>query len=600
MNSLMLYKLKMKFFPPESRVELFKQTLYHRFVSTKLFVKWQLAKARQSYIKWRAEQVKKAPPETDSFELKPKVTFLLAIGPNDLNIAVATIRSIQNLRISNWEILLVAGGNGPVSLSFPPNVLGDPRLKPVFLDKSNRTKWLRYISGEFIVHCVAGDKFFDTLLDCFYQSINSFPSADAYYYDCEFKQDDSSRILPFFKPAKFSPELLLSVNYLSRSLIRKTSIENLLEKADQLLDLLNQEYCFLLQLFEEKAVFEHIPQVLITQSFQPTPNNEHLGKVVNSHLSKYGFNEVIVEKKATERRIRWKIGDPSIAIVIPTKNHYAGIKTLLDSIFSLTDYPNYSINLVDNASSEKEVSLYYSKLGKNQKVKIIHYDKTFNYSEAINLGVKSSDSELVLLLNNDMKVIDSQWLRELAQWALLPEIGVVGAKLLYANQTIQHAGLVIGLQGFMGHLYLNAPDHYYGLLGSVDWYRNVSAVTGACQMIRRSVFEELGGYDEEYQLLLSDIEFCLRAIKNGYRNLYNPFVSLIHYEGQSRGNRVPIKDIARAYEQLEEWLRHDDPYFSPNLTYTTIPQCQLEPLDHNDRYQRVKATRDMVLKQLKT
>lgn len=600
MNSINFYKLRLKFLPPESRAELFLRTLYHRFVSTKLLIKWQQAKARQSYTQWRAEQLKKGSPATGQMGLKPKVTFALAIGQNDLNQAVATIQSIQKLHISNWEILLITEGEGPLSLGFPPDVLGDPRLKPVILAPSNRTKWFGIISGEFIIHCVAGDIFFNTLISYFYRSLNSFPSADVYYYDCEFKQDNSSRILPFFKPAKLSPELLLSVNYLSRSLIRKASIEHLIEEADPLADLLDQEYRFINQLVEEKAVFEHIAQVLISQSLHPQANDELLGKMVNSHISKYGFNGVVVEKTATTRRIHWKTGEPSIAIVIPTKNHWTRLKTLLDSISSLTDYPNYSINLVDNGSSEKEVSRYYSELEKKPNVKIIHYDKEFNYSEAINLGVKSSDSELVLLLNNDMKVVDSQWLRELTQWALLPEVGVVGGKLLHTNKTIQHAGIVIGMQGFMGHLYLNAPDHYFGLLGSVDWYRNVSAVTGACQMMRRSVFIELGGYDEEYQLVFSDIQFCLRAIQKGYRNLYNPFVALIHYQGQSRGYQTPIKDIARAYEQWEEWLQHDDPYFSPNLTYTNIPQCQLESMDPNERYQRVVARRDMVLKQFKT
>jgi GT2 family glycosyltransferase len=196
-----------------------------------------------------------------------------------------------------------------------------------------------------------------------------------------------------------------------------------------------------------------------------------------------------------------------------------------------------------------------------------------------------------------MQVLQPDWLAELAQWALLPEIGVVGAKLLHANHTIQHAGIIIGMQGIVGHLYLNAPDHYYGLMGSVDWYRDVSAVTGACQMVRRSVFEELGGYDEEYQLVFSDIDFCLKAIKKGYRNLYDPFATLIHFEGQSRGYRTPINDLARAYE---EWLRKDDPYFSPNLTYTTIPRCQLGPADQNDRFKRMETRREMILKQIKS
>ena len=599
MNSIFFYKLSMKFLPPGSRAELFMRTLYHRFVSTRLFVKWQQAKARQSYTQWRAEQVKKGPPGASHLGLKPKITFALAVGQNDLNQAVATIHSIQKLPISNWEIQPIMGGVGPLSLVFPADVLGDPRLKPVILDPADRTKWLNLISGEFILHCVAGDIFFNTLLDYFYQSLNSFPSADVYYYDCEFKPDDSSRILPFFKPSKLSPELLLSVNYLSRSFIRKASIEHLIGKTGPLPDLLDQEYGLINQLVEEKAVFEHIAQVLINQALHPLTSDELLGKMVNSHIAKYGFKGVVVEQTAATRRIHWKTGEPAIAIVIPTKNHATRLKILLDSIFSLTDYPSYSINLVDNGSSEKEVSRYYAELEKKTNVRIIHYDKDFNYSEAINLGVKSSDSELVLLMNNDMKVVDSQWLRELSQWALLPEIGVVGGKLLHTHKTIQHAGIVIGMRGFMGHLYLNAPDHYFGLLGSVDWYRNVSAVTGACQMMRRSVFEELGGYDEEYQLVFSDIQFCLRAIQKGYRNLYDPFVSLIHDQGQSRGYQTPIKDIARAYEQWEEWLLLDDPYFSPNLTYMNIPRCQLESTDPSERYRRVIARRDMVLKQLK-
>jgi len=172
-----------------------------------------------------------------------------------------------------------------------------------------------------------------------------------------------------------------------------------------------------------------------------------------------------------------------------------------------------------------------------------------------------------------MEVIDPHWLAELAQWAMVPEIGVVGARLLRANHTIQHAGIIIGLNGYAGHIYLNAPEYYLGLFGSADWYRNFLAVTGACQMVRRDLFNEVGGYDGGFRLAFGDIDFCLRIHKKGYRNLYTPFVNLFHYEGKARGFDTPVEDIQRGYDKLDPYLYDNDQYYSPNLSYTRIPQC---------------------------
>ena len=138
-------------------------------------------------------------------------------------------------------------------------------------------------------------------------------------------------------------------------------------------------------------------------------------------------------------------------------------------------------------------------------------------------------------------------------------------------------GGFLGMNGFIGHLYLNAPEHYHGLAGSVNWYRNFYALTGACQAMRRELFQQVGGYDERFKLAFGDIDFCLRVINAGYRNLYNPHAELIHYEGGSRGYETPVKDILLGYEELGPWLKQDDPYFSPNLTYTPIPSCNFAP-----------------------
>ncbi len=256
--------------------------------------------------------------------------------------------------------------------------------------------------------------------------------------------------------------------------------------------------------------------------------------------------------------------------------------TVLEKIYSKsisehTQSSNYSIVIVDNGSDDQATLAYYEKISQQQNITIVPMTNPSTYSEAINLGVLGPRIEFVLLLNDDMVVQNDCWLEELSQWALRPEIGVVGAKLLRSNHTIQHAGIIMGLNGFAGHLYLNAPENYHGLLGSVDWYRNLLAVTGACQMVRRELFEAVGGYDEGYRLAFGDIDFCLRVHKLGYRNMVTPFASIFHYEGQTRGYTTPTSDILKGLKDMEQVLVDGDPYYSPHLTLTRIPKCDLSP-----------------------
>jgi len=231
----------------------------------------------------------------------------------------------------------------------------------------------------------------------------------------------------------------------------------------------------------------------------------------------------------------------------------------------------------------------------NPQVSIIPYPKPFNYSEAINLGVHESSSELVLLLNDDMAILDKIWLDELVQWTVKPEIGVVGAKLLRQNRTIQHAGIVIGLSGFAGHIYLNAPENYQGLLGSSNWCRNFLALTGACQMVRREVFNQVNGYDETYRLAFGDIDFCLKVFEKGYLNVYSPFARLLHFEGSTRGYETPIDDTRKGYARLETYLINGDPYFSPNLTNSRIPKCVNDIENKENQKQRIAARKKYYL-----
>jgi GT2 family glycosyltransferase len=593
MNSHRLYPWFAAVVPPGSRAELFFRSIYHRLIAARWINAWQQRRSRRSYRAWRKAHKGKVSRETVKIGQVPKVTFLLALTPARIEETSITVRSLLSQALPGWELLLLAEADPPEYSSLPANY-HDPRIKLVAGSGPAGLDILKSVSGDFVVCCSPGDLFFSDLLGSFHRRLAASPAAEVYFYDCEYRLDQSAGICPYFKPSSVFPELLVSVNYLSRSFIRKSSLEAFFPPADQYPGLLDREYFALLRLVKAGASFDHIPQVLVTQDYPMGGDPGSLSKMLGQFLFPGGSRAVTVESTGTARKIEWGYEEPSIAIVIPTRNRPARLKSLLDSISSMTDYPAYSIHLVDNASDMKEMSPLYAALEKNSTMDIIHFDRQFNYSKAINLGVSRSDSELVLLLNNDMQILHPDWLRQMAQWATLPSIGVVGAKLLRPNHTIQHAGLVLGMQSYVGHLYLNAPDHYFGLAGSLDWYRNVSAVTGACQMIRRSVFDELGGYDEGFELVFSDVDFCLRAIQRGYRNLYAPFVSLIHYEGRSRGYQTPLRDIDRAFRKWEHWLARGDPYFSPTLTGTPMPACRLDADGPIDRRQSAKVKIDAI------
>ena len=340
------------------------------------------------------------------------------------------------------------------------------------------------------------------------------------------------------------------------------------------IDILIQEWLLLLKISNEKSIFTHIPSVLFIQFYQNAKFIEQYDIVINSYAKKNNCFLEDFKFNVSKTSIKWKIPFPRVSIIIPTKNNHDFLKRFIYSIDNLTDYKNYELIIVDNQSESIEIKKYYQHLEEISSAKIIFNHEKFNYSKANNLGASKANGEFLLFMNDDMEIVDPSWLNELVQWALIPGIGIVGAKLLYPNTTIQHAGVVIGMQGIGGHIYQHLPNHFWGMMGSTDWFRNVSAVTGACQIIRKPVFEELGGYDENFKLTFSDIDLCYSAIKKGYRVLYNPNSIIIHHQGASRGYFTPEEDIALARVKLKELLEKGDPYYSRNLTLSSIPNVK--------------------------
>lgn len=300
---------------------------------------------------------------------------------------------------------------------------------------------------------------------------------------------------------------------------------------------------------------------------------------VAAHLTAQGFrNFEITSTKAFETifQIKYEIlGNPKVSIVIPNKDHLEDLMRCISSILERSTYDNYEIIVVENNSISDEIFVYYKQIQENLAIRVITYEGDFNYSRINNLGVSEATGEYVLLLNNDTSVITPDWIEELLMYAQRKDVGAVGAKLYYEDRTIQHAGVVLGLGAHRtaGHSHYRVDHQNLGYMGRLCYAQNVMAVTGACLMMRRSLYQELGGLDVAFTVALNDVDLCVRAWKAGRVNVFTPFAELYHYESASRGTDLVgenagryEKEAALFRERWKELLEQGDPYYNPNFS----------------------------------
>ena len=293
------------------------------------------------------------------------------------------------------------------------------------------------------------------------------------------------------------------------------------------------------------------------------------------------------------------IGQKIIANYTDSKNKVLTLKRCINSILKLTTYKNYEIFIIENNSIKNTTFKYYKKIAKNTKIKILNYNKNtimdlngerkleldnnenskleFNYSSLINFGVKNSKSDFILQLNNDTLLLTPNWLEIFIGYAQNKEIGAVGARLYYPDKTIQHAGIILGINGIAGNALVNLPYGKHAYFGIEAITRNVSAVTGACLFCRRNLYEEVGFMDnKKFKVAFNDVDFCLKLLERGYRNIYNPYIELIHYESKTRGYEDSPEKIKRFEKETENFrkrwskLLQNDPYYNPNLSRKTV------------------------------
>jgi GT2 family glycosyltransferase len=262
-----------------------------------------------------------------------------------------------------------------------------------------------------------------------------------------------------------------------------------------------------------------------------------------------------------------------VSLIIPTRDGYHILKQCIDSILEKTTYPHYEIIIVDNQSEDPQTLAYFATLTENEKIRRVLYNHPFNFSRINNYAVREAKGNIIGLINNDIEVISADWLDEMVSQALRPEIGAVGARLLYDDKRLQHGGIITGIAGTAGHSHKGSLPPHRGYFGKTGLVQNISAVTAACLIIRKELYDQVGGLEEEnLAIAFNDVDFCLRVSAAGYRNLWTPYAELYHHESLSRGYEDTPEKIAR-FEKEAAFLKKrwgerllNDPYYSPNLT----------------------------------
>jgi GT2 family glycosyltransferase len=566
----------------------------------------QLRRFRQrptpiDYDKWIAaneptiSDLKAQSTRINDFGYKPLISLVVPVWNTPKEILNQTISSVLQQTYGNWELCIADANSDPDT----KKVLShwskkDRRMKIKFLDENkgiavNSNEALSLAQGEFVAFldhddCLSPFALFEVVL-----ALQQYPNADLIYSDEDLiSMDGKKRFGPHFKPA-YNPDLLRSINYITHLMvIRKTLgdkigwLKNGYEGA--------QDYDLTLRAVERARDIVHIPKVLYhwrhwSSSTTNTPGasstnakknaNESGKKALQEHLERCGLNGVVEDgPDTTTYQVRYSIIDhPLVSIIILNRDHSQDLRRCITSIRSKSTYENYEIIVTENASQEDQTFHLYDEFRKAPSIRIIEYKQPFNFARANNFAVGHARGDVFLFLNNDTEVISRDWLERMLEHALRKEVGIVGSKLFYPNNTIQHAGVILGIGGFAGHSHKHSPGNATGYINRLRLIQNYSAVTGACLMMRKVVFHEIGGFDEQYDLALSDIDLCLKVLSNDYLIVWTPYAELYHHESRTRGYEDDEKkqrrfkgEIDRFKQKWSALLERGDEYYNPNLT----------------------------------
>jgi len=465
----------------------------------------------------------------------------------------------------------------------------DPRIKIVYRDENGHiarasNSALELASGEFVGFLDHDDTLSPDALFEMALAINRFPDVDMLYSD-EDKIDETGVYCdPHFKP-DWSPDSFLSRMYTCHfSVYRRSLVEELGGLRAEFSG--SQDYDLVLRLTERTGKIHHIPRILYHwRKHKGSASGVSRAKPYSSRAAERAISEALERREepgtVSERAdcagvyiVRYAIRDPKrVSVIVPTRDHGEDVDRCLSSLFAKAGYDDLEVILLDNGSTEKSSLATFARWAKKEpRVKIVRYDVPFNFSRINNYAVTQSTGYYLLFLNNDTEAKSEGWIAAMVEQAQRPSIGAVGALLLYPDNTVQHAGVVIGLGGVAGHSHKHFPATSNGHANMLKAINNYSAVTGACLMTRREVFERVGGFDEELTVAFNDIDLCLKIVEAGYRIVNLPHVQLYHFESKSRGHETTDAKQARFLREIDIMLNRwdtrnrPDPCYNPNLT----------------------------------
>ena len=528
----------------------------------------------------------------DAFPNRPLISVVMPVHNPEPDWLIEAVESVRRQIYPNWELCIAddASTDGRIRKILERYASDDERIKVVFREKNGHisaasNSALSLASGEWTALLDHDDLLAEQALFRVAEAANQDPDIRLMYSDEDKIDASGERFAPYFK-CDWNVDLFYSQNMVSHLGVYHTGIMKDIGGFREGLEG-SQDYDLALRFIEriEPAQIRHIPRVLYhwrvhdnstAQAGDSKPYAMLAGqKALNEHFRRLGVRASVELLDFGMYRVRYDLPEvpPLASIVILTRNRMDLLRPCVESILEKTTYPSYEILIVDNGSDDPEALRYLEGLRSDTRIRVIRDDRAFNFSALNNAAVRLARGEIVALLNNDVEVISPGWLSEMVSHALRPGVGAVGARLWYPDDTLQHGGVILGLGGVAGHAHLRLPRGGYGYFGRAELIQGFSAITAACLVIRKAIYDEVGGMNEnELRVAFNDVDLCLRLREKGYRSVWTPYAELYHHESASRGSEdSPEKKSRFAREgryMKQRWGGRllNDPAYSPNLS----------------------------------
>ncbi len=546
------------------------------------------------------------------FKVQPKISIIVPLYNTSTEFFRELLFFMNQQTYSNWELCLADGSPEPL-IEIQKMIEKDTRIKYSAIAENkgisgNTNEALKLATGDYI-GLLDHDDFL--AMNCLYEVVKCIqenPEVEFIYTDEDKTPGIGEKRYDAHFKADFAPDTLRSQNYICHFSVFKKEVMDKLGGFRSEYDGA-QDYDIFLRMSEivEEKNIKHIPKILYHWRAHPASTAtaaqgsdakpwafEAGRRAIEEHVKRLGLKGKVSDGVALGTyQVKYEVeGNPKVSILIPNKDGKSILERCIQAILEKSTYQNYEIIIIENNSEEEETFRYYEELKKYPQIKLIKYlEKGFNYSKIINFGVKQSDGDFIVQLNSDTEVITPDWLEIMIGYCQHKKIGAVGAKLYYLDETIQHAGILQGYLNIMGHFYKGAAKNDFGYYAKTVMIQDISAVTGACLMTRREIYEEVGYMNESLAVAFNDMDFCLKIRKLGYSIIYNPYVELWHYESKTRGLEDTPEKISRFNQEMkhfraiwQEVLKAGDPYYNINLRLDTL-YCEIrtEKINENER-----------------